>query len=75
MNTTNILADLRAERARLDRAIAAIEAISSDGARRPGRKPAAAAPRRRSRMGAAARRKLSAMMKARWAERRKSQSK
>ncbi len=72
MNTSKILSDLRSERARLDRAIAAIEAISADETPRVGRpRTAPGKPRRRRRMSAAARQRLSAMMKARWAERRK----
>ena len=68
MDTSMIIAELRAERDRIDRAIAALEAIDSTGPRRAGRPPRAAAiPRRRSRMSAAARRKLSRLLKQRWA--------
>ncbi len=65
MDTKQILAQLNAERHRIDRAIAAIEAIHSDGATRA----ASAAPhkRRRSRMSAATRKRLSELMKKRWA--------
>jgi len=69
MDTNRILAELRAERARLDRAITAIEAVNSTGRRRVGCPPRAAAiPRRRGRMSAAARRKLSRLLKERWAQ-------
>ena len=69
MDIDRILADLRSERDRLERAIAALE-----GARRPGR-PAAAAGgngrRRRRHMSAEARRRISEAMRKRWAERKK----
>ena len=69
MDTNRILAELRAERDRLDRAISAIEGLNSIGRRRAGRPPRAAATRgRRGRISAAARRKLSRLMKRRWAQ-------
>jgi len=69
MDTNRILAELRAERDRIDRAIAAIEGLNSTGHRRVGRPPRAVQqPRRRSRMSAAARRKLSRLLKQRWAQ-------
>ena len=69
MDTNRILADLRAERDRIDRAIAAIEGLNSTGRRRVGRPPRAAQkPRRRGGMSAAARRKLSRLLKRRWAQ-------
>jgi hypothetical protein len=65
MDTKQILTQLHAERNRIDRAIAAIEAIHSGGVARS----ASAAPhkRRRSRMSAAGRKRLSELMKKRWA--------
>jgi hypothetical protein len=65
MDTKQILNQLHAERNRIDRAIAAIEAIHSDGVSRS----VSASPhkRRRSRMSAAGRRRLSELMKKRWA--------
>lgn len=65
MDTKQILTQLHAERNRIDRAIAAVEAIHSDG----GSRPASASPhkRRRSRMSAAGRKRLSELMKKRWA--------
>ena len=63
-----ILAELRAERDRIDQAISALEAVNSTGRRRVGRPPRVAATRRRGRMSAAARRKLSRLLKQRWAQ-------
>ena len=65
MDTKQILTQLHAERNRIDRAIAAIEGIHSDGVARS----ASSAPRkrRRSRMSAAGRKRLSELMKKRWA--------
>jgi len=69
MDTNRILAELRAERDRIDRAIAAIEAVNSTGRRRVGHPPKAARKvRSRGRMSAAARRKLSRLLKQRWAQ-------
>ena len=69
MDTNRILAELRAERDRIDQAISAIEAVNSTGRRRVGRPPKAARKvRRRGRMSAAARRKMSRLMKQRWAQ-------
>ncbi len=70
MDTRKIIAELRAERDRLNQAIAAIEAITIDGASRTAtRQPrsAGAKPRRRRRISAAARKRLSQLMKQRWA--------
>jgi hypothetical protein len=64
-----ILAQLRAERGRIGRAIAAIEGLSSTGRRIVACAPTATADRnRRGRMSAAGRRKLSRLMKQRWAQ-------
>ncbi|MGA2992679.1 MAG: hypothetical protein ABSD88_19595 [Candidatus Korobacteraceae bacterium] len=75
MNTNSILADLRAERDRLDKAIAALEALDLTGTARRGRPATAkAAPkqrRRRRRITAAARKRMSEMMKRRWAARKR----
>ena len=68
MDTNKILAELRAERDRIDRALSALEAVNSTG-RRVGRPPRATAGRKRRRpMSAATRRKLSRLMKRRWAQ-------
>ncbi len=61
MDTKRILAELQAERSRIDRAIAAIEAINSNSAN------SGAPRRRRGRLSAAARKRLSELMKKRWA--------
>jgi hypothetical protein len=79
MDTRRILADLRSERDRIDRAISALESLNS-AAKPQGRRPAAqAAPapqrRRRRRMSAAGRKRISEMMKQRWAERKKKAAK
>jgi hypothetical protein len=68
MNTTKILAELRSECDRIERAIAAIVGLNSSGRRR-GRPPGAVAKKRgRRRLSAAARRKLSRLLKQRWAQ-------
>jgi hypothetical protein len=79
MDTNRILAELRSERNRIDQAISALEALASPVARGGRRGPAKAAgsqsqgttSRRRGRMSAAARKRLSEMMKQRWAERKR----
>jgi hypothetical protein len=69
MDTNGILAELRAERDRIEQAIAALESVDSTGDRRVGRVPRGAAKqRKRSRMSVAARRKLSRLLKQRWAQ-------
>ncbi len=69
MDTNRILAELRAERDRIDQAISSLEAVSSTGHRRVGRPPRTARKvRRRGSMSAAARRKMSRLMKQRWAQ-------
>ena len=65
MDTKQILTQLHAERNRIDRAIAAIEAIRSNGVARSA--SAGIHKRRRSRMSAAGRKRLSELMKKRWA--------
>jgi hypothetical protein len=75
MDIQNIVGDLKRERDRLDKAIAALEGLGS-GARRRGRPvgsvnaTSAKAPRRRH-MSPAARKRISEMMKQRWAERKR----
>src|ERR1039458_8540001 len=71
MDTKNILADLKAELNRLNQAIAALESL--DGTATATTPAAIAAPKPSKRRGLtpAGRRRLSAMMKARWAARRK----
>ena len=69
MDTNRILAELRAERGRIDQAIRAIEAVNGAGRKAVVRAPRAAQKaRRRGRMSAAARQKLSRLLKQRWAQ-------
>ncbi len=69
MDVSRILSELKAEREKLDQAIAALEGLRTKNVTRP--KTAVVsrtAPKRGGRrLSAAARKKLSAMMKARWA--------
>jgi hypothetical protein len=75
MNINGILAELRAERDRIDQAISALEAVNSTGRRRVVRPPRAAAiPRRRGRMSAAGRARIAAAQRARWAKAKRSQA-
>ena len=75
MNFTGILAELKSERDRIDRAIAAVEAVNSTGHPRAGRPPRAAAiPRRRGRMSAAGRARIAAAQRARWEKTKQSQA-
>ena len=67
MNIDRILSDLRAEKDRIERAIAALE---GGGTARRGR-PVGSTNRRKRRLTPEGRRRLSEMMKKRWAERRK----
>jgi hypothetical protein len=75
MDTQSILSELRAERDRLDQAITALE---GGNGRRRGRKPGPVPSedgrrgrRGRRRLSAAAKKRISEMMKLRWAERKK----
>ncbi|HWR37589.1 MAG TPA: hypothetical protein VN622_17140 [Clostridia bacterium] len=78
MDILKILNDLRAEREHIDQAISALEALGA-GARSevsPAQKPAKAAAKQTrggGRMSPAARKRMSEMMKRRWAERKKKQ--
>ena len=75
MDTAQILADLRAQRNRIDDAITALEALNGT---KPLGKPAAtldvnqASPTVRRTMSPAARKKIAAALKARWAEKKTS---
>ena len=82
MDTNRILADLRAERNRIDRAITALEALDGTGSRtttteRRARltatvaQPATKQPHARHRMSAAGRKRISEAAKKMWAERKK----
>ena len=66
MDIQQILSDLRNERERID---AAIRALEGSGKRGPGR-PSGSGRKRRI-MSPAARKRISEMMKIRWAERKK----
>lgn len=67
MDIQQILSDLRSERDRIDAAIRALEGGRTG--RGPGR-PAGSGRKRRT-MSASARKRISEMMKLRWAERKK----
>ena len=76
LDTKQILTDLRTELSRLDKAINALESLDSTGSTvarrgRPAADQAAPQQRRARRLTAAGRKRLSEMMKKRWAERRK----
>jgi len=74
MDTQSILAQLKSERERLDAAIAALEGSGPRRRGRPagsGKKTASKTNRPRRHMSAAARKRISEMMKQRWAERKR----
>jgi len=73
MDTRTILSELRSERERLDKAIAALESLDGIGAAtaRPAIGSKVASKRGRKPMSASARKRLSEMMKKRWAARRR----
>jgi hypothetical protein len=71
MDIQQILSDLKNERDRIDAAIRALEGTVKSG-RGPGRPPGSGSKSgKRRTMSAAARRRISQMMKLRWAERKK----
>ena len=68
MDIQDLISELRTERNRLDQAISALEGLASSAPRR-GRPPkAASAGGKRGTMSAAARKRISAAMKQRWAK-------
>jgi hypothetical protein len=70
MDIQSILGDLKKESERIARAIAALENLG--GGKKRGRPAGAGATKRpRRHMSAAARKRISEMMKQRWAERKK----
>ena len=72
MDIQSILGDLKKERERIDRAIAALEGLGGPRRGRPaGSHAATKRPKRH--MSAASRKRISEMMKQRWAERKKKQ--
>jgi len=70
MDVQSILGDLKRERERIDRAISALEGLGS-GRRRGRPVGSTTAKRPRRHMSAAARKRISEMMKQRWAERKR----
>ena len=75
MDTTRLVRDLRGERGRIERAIAALEALGSDSAGSWTTRTAGANKAGRRTMSPAARKRISMMMKKRWAARRKAAKK
>ena len=72
MDIQSILGDLKKERERIDRAIAALEGLGGRRRGRPaGTKAQGKGQRPRRHMSAAARKRISEMMKQRWAERKR----
>jgi hypothetical protein len=68
------VSELKAERNRLDKAIAALDGATTGGANIAIHEPSskgAQAPKKRPHLTAAGRKRLSMLMKKRWAERRK----
>jgi hypothetical protein len=70
LDLSKILEQLRSERARMDEAITALEQITGRPGRRGRPRLAPGRPRRR-RLSPEGRRRLSEMMKKRWAERKR----
>src|SRR6516165_8194985 len=73
MNLEDILNQLKSERSRLNQAISALEGLVSGPIRRRGRPPKSGltnGPGKRT-LSVAARRRIAAAMKARWAERKR----
>jgi hypothetical protein len=77
LDTQRIISELKAERNRLDKAIAALDganATRATAAKNVISMNGAKAPRKRHHLTAAGRKRLSMMMKKRWAEKRKKAS-
>jgi hypothetical protein len=77
LDTRKIVKELKAERNRLDQAIAALDGEDDTGATVAVDEPASSGihvPRKRHGISAAGRKRISMMMKKRWAERRKKNS-
>ena len=75
MNTTKLIRDLRGEKGRIERAIAALEALSGNSTGSQTTRTAGANKAGRRTMSPAARKRISMMMKKRWAARRKAAKK
>jgi hypothetical protein len=73
VNIAGIVSELKTERTRIERAITALEGLSPNGAVSP-QQTKAASTRKRGGLTAAGRKRLSEVMKKRWAERRKKAS-
>jgi hypothetical protein len=74
MDIQSILADLKKEREKLDRVIGALLGLGGQTRRRgrpAGSQAGGATKRKRRHMSAASRKRISEMMKQRWAERKK----
>jgi hypothetical protein len=74
LDTQEIVKELKAERNRLDQAIAALDGADTTEATVAIREPSGdgvRSPQKRHGMSAAGRKRISVMMKKRWAERRK----
>jgi hypothetical protein len=74
LDTQEIVKELKAERNRLDKAIVALDGANETGATVATLEPSGnsvRSPRKRHGISAAGRKRLSVMMKKRWAERRK----
>ena len=68
MNIAGIVSELKTERTRIDRAIAALDGLSANGAATT---HTVKQPKKSGGLTTAGRKRLSEMMKKRWAERRK----
>jgi hypothetical protein len=75
MDTTKLIKDLRGEKVRIERAIAALEALSSNSATARTASAGRGAKAGRRKMSPAARKRISEMMKKRWAARRRAAKK
>jgi hypothetical protein len=73
VNIAGIVSELKAERSRIDGAISALEGLSSNGAAntRTPKRAQVATMQKSGGLTAAGRKRLSELMKKRWAERRK----
>jgi hypothetical protein len=76
VNITVIVSELKAERIRIDRAITALEGMSPNGStsNHAPKQAKAAVAQKSGGLTAAGRKRLSELMKKRWAERRKKAS-
>ena len=75
MDTTRLVRDLRGEKGRIERAITALEALSSDSTGSQTKRTAGANKPSRRKMSPAARKRISEIMKKRWAARRRAAKK